>query len=207
MTSSTNMRSLGDMPLELFQEILSYISRGDRKNLASTCKAYKEVLLEAIWAEDVAGPNDALFWGCKNGRLEIVEHAIARGAQVAGVRQPIKRVLYEYDRVSAIFSGHVIHDMTEHGMPFVKLLLKYGADVNNHKHDELTPLTAAARKMALNIMELLLEAGADPNKPDAREYTPYREATYHRDPQAAIDLLVKYGAVPDQASVESSLNR
>jgi ankyrin repeat protein len=76
----------------------------------------------------------------------------------------------------------------------VKLLLKYGADINQRDgRDGRTPLTTALEDGKDKIAKFLLEAGADPNKADNDDITAMYIAVYNNVIPLA-KLLLKHGA-------------
>lgn len=77
------------MPVEMLLHIASFLPFGSRKNLASSCKDFKDLVLDDMWIADTKKENRALFWGCKHGHLPTVERAIASGAPVTTARAPI----------------------------------------------------------------------------------------------------------------------
>jgi ankyrin repeat protein len=70
----------------------------------------------------------------------------------------------------------------------VKLLLEFGADVNQPGKDAYHPLHLAAKMGKIPLLKLLLEAGADAKAKDRQGQTP-AEIARQNNRQAAVDLL------------------
>lgn len=76
----------------------------------------------------------------------------------------------------------------------VRLLIKYGADVNAwHPEDTMTPLHRAIFHENMESIRLLLEAGADPNTVSGEGDTALRLAVEQNNPEIAA-LSLRYGA-------------
>ena len=87
----------------------------------------------------------------------------------------------------------------------VKILLKFGADVNALSHSKLsfipsnTALHAAiAGERNLEVIELLLEHGAKTTIMDSNGHSCLHTAAYHDDNTEIIHRLLQYGAQVEQ---------
>jgi ankyrin repeat protein len=77
---------------------------------------------------------------------------------------------------------------------FARMLLRCGANIEDHDDDLWTPLHRAVRAKNIQIVRLLLEHGADVNARDKSGKTPSELESAGRTPEIA-ELLSKYGAM------------
>lgn len=116
-----------------------------------------------------------LMAAAQNGKVEMIEFLISRGANVERQGYDGNRPLHE-----AAHSGH---------LEAVKVLLAHGADVNCRNGLGLTPLHDAARNGFLEIVKLLLSYGADVNAKDSGGETPLQSARSEGHPDVVAFLL------------------
>ena len=100
---------------------------------------------------------DLLHSSSANGRIDLVQRLLARGADVN------KRD--EFLQTPLDVASH-------HGrLAIAKTLIKYGADANSRDIVGWTPLHTAARHGHVDIVELLLDKGADIHATEREGYT------------------------------------
>lgn len=110
--------------------------------------------------------------------IEVAEMLLARGAQVNARddsgRTPLHVAVWSGEDSTLPLqarAGHplrAIHDSA----PFIKLLVRHGADVNATNSQGQTPLHLAARNRPTEVLALLLKMGAYPNGHDEEGLTP-----------------------------------
>ena len=146
----------------------SYTTKPERMGnmLSSVCsRGYDSVVRVLL---DFGAPVDhlnsmagtALFQACRNGRLQVVQLLLEKGADANlgnGFQTPI---------IAACSRGEV---------SIVKALVESGADVNLGDGFQ-TPIAAACSRGELSIVKALVESGADPDPPG--EITPLSLAFY-----------------------------
>ena len=131
----------------------------------------------------------------RKGDLDALRVAIGDSASVPNVRMP--------DTVG----NCLVHAIYHSPLPFIRTLLKIGADPNAPVNDGFPPLIAALtcardvqgavkRADVHDILRLLLSFGADPNQRGINDYTPLHMAVAERD-LFAIQLLLDAGADPE----------
>lgn len=133
-----------------------------------------------ITPERPAMSDEAFAELCKSGDSKKVEEAIINGTNVNALDNNNQTSLSE-----AVMRGHI---------NVVKLLLKYGADVNATSRYGWTALmSAAAYNIGTKIAEVLLQNNADVNAKDNRGWTALMVAASNGHTETA-ELLIKYGA-------------
>jgi len=88
-------------------------------------------------------------------------------------------------------------DVSSNELHRVKVLLDYGAGLNDRNRHGLTALHYAVRGGKGPVIKLLLERGADANVKDLEGLTPLLHLAKTRskkDPIPVIELLVRFGA-------------
>ena len=88
-------------------------------------------------------------------------------------------------------------DVSRNELHRVRVLLDYGAGLDDRGREGLAALHYAVRSGKLPLIGLLLERGADPNAPDEQGLTPLLHLTKTRaklDPVAVLELLAAHGA-------------
>ncbi|KAJ5675172.1 uncharacterized protein N7477_005106 [Penicillium maclennaniae] len=86
----------------------------------------------------------------------------------------------------------------------IKLLINHGASLQNRLEN---PINWAIYSHNLAVLEILLEAGADPNNPEEGDRFPLLQAgekSRHGHGDAALSLLLKYGADPLRLTKDGS---
>lgn len=114
-------------------------------------------------------------WFCvRGGSLGVLEHVLARGGRPGGL-------------FAAAYG---------HGAAALRLLRRYGADLEEVVDDE-TPLLHALKNRRLESARVLLELGADPNHADSQGATVLHYAVRQYHDLEVIALLLAHGASPD----------
>ena len=115
---------------------------------------------------NVQGTNGrtALMLAAKEGRLDIVQKLLARGAEV-----DIKNENGGTSLMFAVLSAD---------LPTVQVLINRGADVNVTAKFDWTALMVAAAKGYTDIAQELLDNGADVNSRDVYSWTPLIRASF-----------------------------
>jgi ankyrin repeat protein len=93
----------------------------------------------------------------------------------------------------------------KHNSSLIDLLIKKGADINSKESTLQTPLMKAIQSK-IDYWTLLgfLEKGADVNAKDKTKRTPLDYAiTYLDDPEEIVELLLDYGANPNEMKTQS----
>ena len=159
-----------------------------------------------------------LFTAAENGKLDVVQQLLAKGAEVNKANK------YRYTALLlAAKRGHVeiVKQLLEAGadvkranyygetpllcaaeighVEIVAQLLKAGADVNLASKYGRTPLHIAAQQGKLDVAWLLLEGGADINQADIDGETPLHIAAYFGQLDIA-QLLLDRGAEVNKAN-------
>ena len=119
-----------------------------------------------------------LLNACVNGRIEIAEFLIKKGADIEAVDKDDSTSL-----VIACENGHI---------DIVKLLLKNGADINGATL-RATPLAAACYNRHIEIVKLLIDRGADINQKDQVDQTLIQSACW-ADDKDLIEFMLDMGA-------------
>jgi serine/threonine-protein phosphatase 6 regulatory ankyrin repeat subunit B len=158
-----------------------------------TAAQFALILALAIVSGDAIGAppapattaNRALLMGAALGRVDIVEHALAQGANIE-TRDPSD------DKFTALIlatrAGHA---------QVVERLLAGGTDVNAHSTGGLTALMFAAHDDRIELVDRLLGHGADPHAYEERDgYTALHIAT-QRGNLRTLTYLLKHGADPN----------
>jgi ankyrin repeat protein len=132
-----------------------------------------------VGAKDEFG-RTPLYLAAENGRKQVAELLIAKGADVNAKNgfTPLHRAAYQ---------GH---------KEIAELLIANGADVNAKDDDGRTPLHYAAKYATKEVVELLIPNGADVNAKDRFGFTPLREAAWYGHKEIA-ELLLDKGADVD----------
>ncbi|KAJ7373499.1 hypothetical protein OS493_011096 [Desmophyllum pertusum] len=78
-------------------------------------------------------------------------------------------------------------------MEIVKLLLTFGADINNKNDRSETPLQIACCMNFDKVAELLLELGCDTNVKNDNSYSPLHHAAHYNNGKL-VEMLLQYGA-------------
>lgn len=128
----------------------------------------------------VEGPGTPLDYAVDSGRVGLVRHLLARGADVEGGRwiTPLS---------SAAEQGNI---------EIMTLLLDRGAAVNRHPSgDTSTPLIDAVEEGRTKAVRLLLDRGAAVNAVNGAGWTPLHYAAFHGRTDVAA-LLLSRGADP-----------
>jgi ankyrin repeat protein len=99
------------------------------------------------------------------GVLTCMEYLLNKGAYVDA------REIYSKKTALHIASGFSI-------VPYIEMLLRFGADIGARDCDERTPLHYAADAHRVEAMRVLVLAGADLTARDYRGYTPYDIVDY-----------------------------
>ena len=73
----------------------------------------------------------------------------------------------------------------------VKLLIEYGADINQHEKSKVTPLHQAVEYKQLDVVKLLIQNKVEPNKIDYAGKTPL---DYSGKEKGLIEILRTHGA-------------
>lgn len=92
----------------------------------------------------------------------------------------------------------------EHKIDAVRMLIRYGADVNIQsppRFDQKTALHFAAEYGNVIIAEILLKSGANNNKPESYKYSPLHSAVLAGKPDIC-EMLLKHGADIDERTDE-----
>ena len=142
------------------------------------------IALIFVWTTAaVAGPNDDLIEGARNGNSAKVRKLLARGANANAWHSWGKNAL-----MIASQEGH---------LSVVKMLLAKGVDVNA-KDRQLgrTALMDAVWRGHLKVVELLLDKGADVNASDKVGSTALVEVAFgdHKGRPEVMKLLIARGA-------------
>ncbi len=123
-----------------------------------------------------------LYFAAMGLHLEAVKFLLDKGAKVDG-------------GIAANLPDTALIQMsgTEEGLPMMKLLLTYHADINARNHAGRTALNEALQLAREDAALYLIEQGADPNIADKEGMTPLMAALKKNLRQAAL-YLVKHGA-------------
>ncbi len=154
-----------------------YLSRKDSNLLLKFIK-YDMGINSLVTNSDVPLLSVLLMHGNNNDLIEIL---LKNGAD---------------PNVSSLFSGTPLKVAIDAvNEVIVKLLLQYGARINNVCVNHKTPLINALMRMScnINITEILLQNGADPNLADADGKHPLYFVRYN-EMKKISKLLIKYGA-------------
>ncbi len=123
-----------------------------------------------------------IFDACDRGDLAAVTAYLDNGGNVDAC---------DRDGRSLLFLG----SNGNSNLPFAKLLIERGADVNITCEFRVSPLMQAVAKGHLGILQLLLESGANPNVSQTG-YSVLSCASCFAQP-AVVEALLKYGASHD----------
>ncbi|EED22542.1 Pfs, NACHT and Ankyrin domain protein, partial [Talaromyces stipitatus ATCC 10500] len=154
----------------------------------------------------------ALQWACEQGRLEIVQLLLEKGAdvnakgggygnalQAAAERGHLKIVQLLLEKGADVNAqgggyGNALQDAAEGGhLDIVQLLLEKGADINAQGGYYGNALQAAAEGGHLEIVQLLLQKGADVNAQGGR-YGNALQAAANGGHLEIVQLLLEKGA-------------
>ncbi len=165
----------------------------------------------------------SLSYNINKGNYEIVEELLKDGVSpnctyysnepAKDGEQTILSLLCDKSGFVDTFRDPVDEELTEEEMKMIKLLIKYGADVNavNYKHESThedhygdveekenfalddecgyTPLMYAVISGETELVKLLIENGADVNVKDFSGFTPVATVAYCLDDDPGVEIL------------------
>jgi ankyrin repeat protein len=115
------------------------------------------------------------------GDVDVVEALLARGANT---KRPML-FLGTFSNTSFFVAATFPH------LDVMRVLVRYGANVDEADRDKMTPLSWAALSHKDDAVKLLLELGADPNHVDRFGYTPLRHADDIRNSSPETTSLLR----------------
>jgi len=127
----------------------------------------------------------ALHWAAKNGKIEIVEALLAKGASIKATDRTGRTPL-----ALAAEGGSV---------ESLRRLLKEGSDINARDQLNGTPIQWAAALGSPEAVQFLLDSGADPNIADGNGMTPLIWAANLGNPRN-VEVLLASGKVNVEAA-------
>ncbi|RYP48082.1 hypothetical protein DL769_011247 [Monosporascus sp. CRB-8-3] len=161
------------IPDEILLMIARRLPRSDLAALVLTCTVMKDKLTVELYKRDIQSENDAIYWSCKNGKINTLTRALDFGGDVNHHFLAHYPMLPMPDRGMAPLTLAIRYGQLE----VAKLLIERKADCNLLTSSvglESTPLSVALRQyvgaspistQGLNIIvRALLKDGADPNK-------------------------------------------
>ncbi|EER12050.1 voltage and ligand gated potassium channel, putative [Perkinsus marinus ATCC 50983] len=189
--------SMGRTPFDLTtdKEMLSLLQAMDlhtatRNNDVISCRAAIEAGIDLNWVHPKTGTT-ALYGAVDKMHEEMVTLLLDGKA----------------DPNTAPSTGFSpLYAAANRGVPRIsKILLEYNGDPNRRIGNGETPLFAALRKTKARdeMVELLLKAGANVNVYSNQQVNPFRVALEKNCDKKVLDLLLKYGAVPDGPNLET----
>lgn len=213
-------RAVSDGNLELVNLFLSHGEKLDFEQLVvlGRTKDVAAALREKPWL--AKAPRTCLHTAARSGNLELVRLLLQHGADpnhsidfsnAPGVYTAFSEaVLFDHYEIASLLAEHgaemdvagskmyrsLFHEVVaEHDLRFVKLMLKYGANVNEMPPDfhSMTPLHVAANIGDVEKCKVLLDSGAEINAATADGATPiFFAAVWKHKP--VCDLLLAKGA-------------
>ena len=141
-----------------------------------------------------ANGRSLLFIAAINGHPDIVELLLKSGAKASMDKslQQKTLTLLEQERLY----DQMLRAINENEVPFLYMLINFGADVNKASNSGLYPLHLAAAGENLQTVQTLIQAGADLNTPDKNGWTPLFHAVVNSQSNI-IDILIQAGASVD----------
>jgi len=201
-------------PADDYQEVTPLVHA-----VYSGSRACVELLLER--GADVARHSGKLLTlAVVMDRADLVQVLIAHGANVQRVNllgrlddavRPVADLLYANGKRAPdwMLPRACRPDVSRNELHRVRVLLEYGARLDDHGRYEMTALHYAVRGGKLPLVALLLDRGANPNARDDKGLTPLLHLARTRarfDPLAVLELLVSHGADVDaRDETESTL--
>ncbi len=131
-----------------------------------------------------------LHYAVSNGNLDIVELLANKFGGIKYVDKNRKAALHEAVYLCKSEKGK------KNSLNIVKILIKYGANVNVKDNSGWTPLHIAAWYSDLDIVKYLVEKGADVNAKDNLGQTPLHISTNKGDLEN-VKALIHGGAIPE----------
>ncbi|RYP43223.1 hypothetical protein DL768_010043 [Monosporascus sp. mg162] len=193
------------IPNEILLMIARRLPRSDLAALVRTCTVMKDKLTVELYKSDIQSENDAIYWSCKNGKLNILTRALDFGGDVNHHFLTHHPMLPVPDCGMAPLTLAIRYGQLE----VAKLLIERKADCNlltSFVGLESTPLSTALRQyvgttptltQGLNIIvRALLKEGADPNKVSNGLQSPLSLAFHPSVPFDATRALLDSKADP-----------